>query len=447
MIELTPGLVVVLMFGGLFVGLFMGLPLAFVLGGLATIFAILGWGWGSLPLFMGRINGLMHDYTLAAIPLFILMANLMSASGMADGLFYTSKYLFGSIRGGIAVAVVVVSTLLAACTGITGAACVSMGLLALPVMLRNNYDKRLACGSIIGSSALGILIPPSIMLVVMAEQTGETVGRLFAGAIIPGIILSTLYIVYILYQCWRHPEKGPSLTVEERSRYTAMQLFVMVCKNLVPPLILIVAVLGVLFAGIATPTEASASGAFFAFILYVAYRKFTLKGLIKIVSDTAKSSAMVLIVMVGANCFTGVFMGLGGGGFVRDFLIGLGMGKWGTFVVMMVITFLLGMFLDWTAIVMLTFPIFLPIVIGLGFEQFWFVVAMAVMMQDSFCTPPFGYNLFYLKGCAPPEIVTKDIWVGAIPFWILMEIGLVIVCIWPATITWLPSVIVRSAGG
>ncbi len=447
MIEMAPGLLVALMFGGLFVGLFLGQPLAFVLGGLATIFAILGWGFDALPLFMARINGLMEDYTLSAIPLFILMAQLMSASGMADGLFDTARYLFGPIRGGVAVAVIVVSTLLAACTGITGAACVSMGLLALPIMLKNKYDKRLACGSIIGSSALGILIPPSIMLVVMAEQTGLTVGKLFAGAIIPGIILSTLYISYVLFQCWRHPHKGPALSIEERSKVNGKQLAKMLLVNLVPPLILIFAVLGVLFAGIATPTEAAASGCFFAFILYVAYGKFSIKSLTKIVSDSAKSSAMVLVVMVGANCFTGVFMGLGGGDVVKEFILGLGFGKWGTFLVMMVISFLLGMFLDWTAIVMITFPVYIPLIELLGFDKFWFVVAMAVMLQDSFCTPPFGYNLFYLKGCAPPEISTKDIWMGAVPFWILMEVGMVIVCVFPQTITWLPSVIVRAAAG
>lgn len=445
MIDISPELITFLMFGGLLVGLFLGQPLGFVLGGLATIFAVLCWGFGSLPLFMSRINGLMWDYTLAAIPLFILMAQLMSASGMAEGLFKTVQYLFGPVRGGIAVAVVIVSTLLAACTGITGAACVTMGLLGLPVMLKNGYDKKLACGSIIGSSALGILIPPSIMLIVMAEQTGLTVGKLFAGAIIPGLILSALYIGYILYQCWRHPEKGPALSVEERNSVTTKQLLKMLLINLCPPLVLILSVLGVLFAGVATPTEASATGCLFAFVLYCAYGKFSWKGFSQIVAAAAKSASMVLVVMVGANCFTGVFMGLGGGDVVKDFILGVGFGKWGTFIVMMIICFVLGMFLDWTAIVMITFPIFIPIAESFGFNMLWFVVAIAVMLQDSFCTPPFGYNLFYLKGCAPPEITTKHIYLGAIPFWELMEVGLLIVCLFPWVVTWLPSVLI--AGG
>ena len=443
MFEIAPEIITVLMFVGLLAGLFLGQPLAFVLGGLATIFGVIGWGWDVFPLFISRINGLMEDYTLVAIPLFILMAQIMSKSGVAEGLFKTVQHLFGPVRGGIAIAVVIVSTLLAACTGITGAACVTMGVLGLPIMMENGYDKKLATGSIAGSSALGILIPPSIMLIVMAEQSGETVGRLFAGAIIPGLILSSLYLVYILFQCWRHPEKGPALSKEVRDSVSKKQLAKMVLTSLVPPLILIFGVLGVLFLGIATPTEASASGALFAFILYISYGKFTLKGFVEILSESAKTSAMVLVVMVGATCFTGVFMGLGGGDVVQEFILGAGFGKWGTFLLMMLICFLLGMFLDWIAIVMITFPIYLPIAQSLGFDTLWFVVAMAVMLQDSFITPPFGYNLFYLKGIAPKSITTKDIYLGAIPFWEIMEVGLIIVCIFPQTVTWLPTILVR----
>ena len=447
MIEMAPGLIVALMFSGLLIGLFMGMPLGYVLGGLATIFAILGWGFSALPLFMARIFGLMNDYTLASIPLFILMAQFMSASGMADGLFETAKYLFGSVRGGIAVAVVVVTTLLSACTGITGAACVTMGLLAVPVMLKNGYSKRLACGVVVGPTALGILLPPSIMLIVMAEQSGETIGRLFAGTIIPGLALALMYVLYVLYTCWKHPEKGPAISKEEAKKYTGIQLAKMALVSLMPPLVLIFAVLGVLFMGIVTPTEAAASGCFFAFIVYVAYGKFSLKSLTKLVSTAVKSSAMVLGVMIGANCFTAVFMGLGGGKAVQAFILGFGVGKWGTFTIMMIICFIIGMFLDWTAIVMITFPIFLPIAASLGFDKFWFVVTMAVTLQDTFCTPPFGYNLFYMKGCAPPGVTTQDIWIGAIPFWLIMELGLVFVCIVPQSITWLPTILVRSVGG
>jgi tripartite ATP-independent transporter DctM subunit len=281
------------------------------------------------------------------------------------------------------------------------------------------------------------------MLIVMAEQSGETVGRLFAAAIIPGLILSALFISYILYKCWRHPEYGPALSPEDRAEVSGKQLIIMILKGTFPPMILIIGVLGSIFAGIATPTEAAGVGAFLSFILMVAYGKFTWKGLYEVVILTARTTSMVIIILIGATCFTGVFLGLGGGDVVRELILGAGLGRWGTFILMMVILFVLGMFLDWIAIVMICFPIFLPIAQSLGFSLLWFVMAVAVMLQDSFNTPPFGYNLFYLKGIAPPEVSTTDIYLGAIPFWELMEVGLIIVCVFPQTITWLPSVLVK----
>lgn len=443
MLEISPELITILMFSSLLLGIFMGHPLAFTLGGIAVIFGVLGWGTGALSLFMSRIMGTMNNFTLVAIPLFLFMAQLLSKSGVAEALFESVRYLFGPVRGGVAVTVVVVSTVFAACTGITGAACVTMGLLALPIMVQYGYDKRIACGSIAGSSALGILIPPSIMLIVMAEQSGETVGRLFAGAIIPGLILSSLFCIYILYQCWRHPEKGPALSKEERNKVTGKDIFWMTMKSLVPPSILIVGVLGTIFAGIATPTEAAAVGAFLSFVLIVAYRKFSWRGLYEAVTQTAQTSAMVMVILIGATCFTGVFLGLGGGDVVKDIILSVPGGRWMNFFVMMLICFVLGMFLDWVAIVMITFPIFLPIADTLGFDRLWFVVAVAIMLQDSFVTPPFGYNLFYLKGVAPKEVTTGDIYMGAIPFWELMELGLIICILFPKTITWLPSLLVK----
>jgi tripartite ATP-independent transporter DctM subunit len=281
------------------------------------------------------------------------------------------------------------------------------------------------------------------MLVVMAEQTGLTVGTLFAGAIIPGIILSALFIIYILIKCYFVPEAGPALSKEERAKVSTKQIALLLLKSMVPPIILIFGVLGAIFFGIATPTEAAGTGAFLAFLMVIAYGRFSLSGFYDMVMTTTRSSSMVLVVMVGATCFTGVFMASGGGDVVKDFILGLGLGKWGTYIVMMIILFLMGMFLDWIAIVMLTFPVFLPMAVELGFNKLWFVVSVAVMLQDSFITPPFGYNLFYMKGCAPPEISMGDIIKGSFPFWKLMEVGLIIVCIFPQTITWLPSILVK----
>ncbi|MCQ2604605.1 MAG: TRAP transporter large permease subunit [Spirochaetia bacterium] len=442
---MSSGFVAVTMFVGLLAGLFLGHPLAFVLGGLATIFGYLSSKYHSTfpSLFMNKFNAQMSNYTYVSILFFIFMANFMGESGMSDGLFKSFQYLFGPVRGGVAVAVIVVSTLLAACTGTTGASCVTMGILALPIMKENNYSMKMACGSVAGSSALGILIPPSIMLLVLAELSGCTVGQLFAGSIIPGIMLAILYCTYVLIQCWLHPWKGPALPIEVRREVTGPQLCRMLLLNMVPPLLLIGAVLGVLFAGVATPTEASATGAFCAFCMYIAYGRFTWKGFVKIMMDTANTVSMVLIVMTGAGFFTAIFMGLGGGDVISGVILGLGLERWGTFAVMMLVCFFLGMFLDWTAILMIVMPIFLPIVDHFGFHRLWFTVGMAVMLQDSFCTPPFGYNLFYLKGIAPEGVTTEDIYLGTIPFWALMELGMALVCVFPQLILWLPSKIVH----
>jgi tripartite ATP-independent transporter DctM subunit len=385
----------------------------------------------------------MDNYILVCIPLFILMAQLLDQSGVAEDLFDTMRYLFGPIRGGIAVAVVVVSTLFGACTGIIGASVVTMGLLSMPVFLKYGYNKRLASGSVCAGGTLGILIPPSIMLVVMADQSALSVGKLFAGAIVPGLILSTLYIMYIIIRCLFRPKDGPALSKEERAAVSGKKLTLMVMKSMVPPMILIIGVLGSIFAGIATPTEAAGVGAVLAFLMTVAYGKFSWKGLLTAVVNTSKTTSMVIIILACAACFSGVFMGSGGGEVVKDFIYGIGFGKWGTFIVMMVILFFLGMFLDWIGIIMICFPLFLPIAQDLGFDKVWFVVTIAVMLQDSFLTPPFGYALFYLRGVAPPEVTTGDIYWGAFPFWRLMELGLIACVIWPQTILWLANTLVK----
>jgi tripartite ATP-independent transporter DctM subunit len=320
---------------------------------------------------------------------------------------------------------------------------VTMGLLSMPIFLKYGYDKKLACGSVCAGGTLGILIPPSIMLVVMADQSALSVGKLFAGAIVPGLILSAMYIIYIIIRCWIKPNDGPALSKEERAAMPGKRLVLKVMKSMVPPMILILGVLGSIFAGIATPTEAAGVGAVLAFGMTVAYGKFTWSGLKTAVINTSKTTSMVIIILACAACFSGVFMGSGGGDVVKEFIYGIGFGKWGTFIVMMVILFFLGMFLDWIGIIMITFPLFLPIAQDLGFDKVWFVVTVAVMLQDSFLTPPFGYALFYLRGVAPPEVTTSDIYWGAFPFWRLMELGLIACVIWPKTILWLANTLVK----
>lgn len=442
MIDISGEMLTVLMFGCLLIGLFMGHPLAFVLGGLAVVFGYISWGPSIFDMFINRIYGIMDNYVLLAIPLFIFMAQFLDTSGVTIELFKALRYLLGPIRGGVGVTVVIVSTIFAACTGIVGASIVTMGLLALPMMINYGYQKEISCGAISAAGTLGILIPPSIMLVLMASEATLSVGKLFAGAVFPGMVLSVLYLGYIFIRCWLNPEIGPALSKEEKGDITNAQIFAMVLKSLVPPMILIVGVLGSIFTGIATPTEASGVGAFLAFWMVVGYGKFTWASFWDAIKRTAQTSTMVVFLLCGATCFTGTFLGAGGEEVVTDFIMGLGLGKWGTFWVMMGIVFILGMFLDWIGIILICFPIFLPLAKELGFDPIWFVVMIAVNLQASFLTPPFGYALFYIKGVAPEGVELTHVYKGIIPFVLLMLIGLMICAAFPQLVMWLPGKIV-----
>ncbi len=436
-------LLIILMFIGLLIGLFMGHPLAFTLGGLAVIFGLLGWGPSVFYMFMNRIYGTMDNYVLIAIPLFIFMAQLLDQSGIAEDLFDSLRYLFGRLRGGVLLAVIVVSTVFAACTGIVGASIVTMGLLSMPILLKYGYQKEISTGGIAAGGTLGILIPPSIMLVVMAQQATLSVGELFAAAVFPGIVLAFLYLSYIVVACWAKPEWGPSASEEELAAVSTRKVLLQSVKSLVPPAILVLGVLGSIFLGVSTPTEAAGLGAFLTFFMVVAYRKFTWNGFYKACLQTAKTNAMVIFILCGASCFTGVFLGIGGGEVVTEFILGSGFGKWTIFAFMMVIVFFLGMFIDWLGIVLICFPIFLPIADQLEFNRVWFVVIIAVNLQASFLTPPFGYALFYLAGIAPPGVDLMHIYRGVVPFVLLMLVGLVICVLFPQLVLWLPSVLVQ----
>lgn len=440
---LSEELILILMFIGVFAGIFTGHYIAFVLGGLAVIFGFLGWGIDSFGMFTNRIYAAMDDYVLIAVPLFLFMAQFLDRSGVTDELFKALRYLLGPIPGGIGLTVVVVSTIFAACTGIVGASVVTMGLLAMPVLLRSKYSNTLSTGVIAAGGSLGILIPPSIMLVVMASQTGVSVGRLYAGAIMPGILLAVGYLAYVLIKCIKNPEHGPPMSKEERQSVSTAKILVMATKSLVPPMLLIIGVLGSIFAGVATATEAAAIGAFLAGILVVAYGKFTWKSLYEACLLTLGSTGMVFAILIGASCFTGVFFGIGGVSIVTDFINLLSLGKWGTYIMMMIVLIILGCLLDWIALLLIVFPIFLPLAEQYGFDKLWFLVVMAVNLQASFLTPPFGYALFYLGGIIPPGVQVTDIYRGVVPFLIIIVIVIAISTIWPEIILWLPSKIVR----
>ncbi|MBN1827768.1 MAG: TRAP transporter large permease subunit [Deltaproteobacteria bacterium] len=444
MIEISPLMVVLLMFGGIFVGLAIGAPIAFVLGGLAVIFGFLGWGPSVWHLLAGRSYDSVTNYLLVAIPLFILMANFLEKSGIAEDLFKAMMYVFGPLNGGIALAVTVLCIVFAACTGIMGATVVSMSLMSMPIMMKNGYDKFLATGTICTGGSLGILIPPSIMLVMMADRSGISVGRLFAGAFIPGALLGILFIAYIAIVCWIDPSKGPALPLAERNAISTNEKIKLLLKNLVPPLILVAGVLGFIWTGVATPSEGAGVGAFLALLMMILYGKFTWRDFRDCVYSSFKGSCMVMTVIVGATCFTGVFIGLGGGQVVTDMILSFDfMGKWGMFFVMQFIVFILGFLIDWIGIIYITFPIFLPLANQLGFDPLWFIIIMSVNLQMSFITPPFGYALFYMKGTVQDwmKITLLDIYKGIIPFVVLQIVGLLICVIFPATSTWLPTFI------
>ena len=434
-------LLVILMFVGLLIGLFLGHPLAFTLGGLAVIFGLIGWGPSVFYLFMNRIYGTMDNYVLIAIPLFVFMAQLLDQSGIAEDLFDSLRYLFGRLRGGVLMAVILVSIIFAACTGIIGASVVTMGLLSLPVLLKYGYQKEISTGGIAAGGTLGILIPPSIMLVVMAQQATLSVGELFAAAVFPGIVLTFLYLVYILVACGIKPEWGPPASKEELAAISTGKILLKALKSLLPPAILVLGVLGSIFSGVATPTEAAGLGAFLTFLMVIAYRKFTWGGFYRACIQTAKTNAMVIFILCGASCFTAVFLGVGGAEVVTEFIVGSGLSKASIFILMMVIVFFLGMFIDWLGIVLICFPIFLPISDQLGFNRIWFVIMIAVNLQASFLTPPFGYALFYLAGIAPAGVNLTHIYKGIIPFVILMLVGLAICAFFPELVLWLPQML------
>ncbi|WP_026989617.1 TRAP transporter large permease [Fodinicurvata sediminis] len=432
------------MFGGLLLGLFLGHPLAFVLGGVAVLAAFMGPGSQVFGLIISRIyGGVMDSYILVAVPLFILMARFLSSSGVTDRMFETLRQLMGGLRGGLTLSVIIISVLLAATTGIIGASITVMGMLALRPMLENGYRKDICCGAIAAGGSLGVLIPPSIMLIIMASYAPVSVGELFAGALIPGLVLAVLYGTYVLGASYLFPSLGPPLTAEQRALIEPRKLLLDLLKDVVPPLVLILGVLGSIFGGIATATEAAAIGAFLAFCFMIIYGSFDRADFFACLRDTGKVTSMVLFVVVGATAFTGVFTAGGGLDVVREMLLGNELPVWAIIVVMLVIMFVLGMFLDWIGIVLLSFPIFLPILEQMNVDILWFVVLSAVVLQTSFLTPPFGYALFYLKGVASDDIAIGDIYRGVVPFVVLIIIGAGLVAAFPGLILWLPNMMTQ----
>ena len=381
---------------------------------------------------------MLDNYTLIAIPLFVLMARFLSDSGVTDRMFETLRLLLSQVRGGLALAVVFISILLAATTGIIGASITVMGVMALRPMLQYGYSQSLTTGVIAASGCLGILIPPSIMLILMASYSPLSVGELFAGSMIPGVLLGLSYAVYVYVISVMRPDLAPAVEPDEKtSRGELMRMLVI---EALPPLLLIFGILGSLLAGIATATEASAIGAALALLIVILRRKFRLGTFYSAMLETGRTSAMILFIVVGATAFTGVFNITGGLRATQELIRALEMEPWMLVAVMLAIVFVLGAFLDWTGIVLLSFPIFLPIVQEMpDVSLLWFVVLMAVVLQTSFLTPPFGYALFYLRAIAPREVKTGAIIRGVLPFIGLIVVMCVLVALFPSLVTWLPG--------
>ena len=434
-----------LLFGLMVVGLVLGQELAFVLGGAGVLIGAIAMGDSGITIAMTKIYDQMQSYSMVAIPMFVLMANFLTHSKVADGLFEPVRYLFGPVKGGLRLAVILASTAFAATTGIVGASVVTMGMLSLPILLRSGYKPSLACGMVCAGGSLGILIPPSIMLVSMGSYAEVSVGKIFFAAIIPGLSLSLGYIIYIMIVTRIHPDWGPAMSEAELAEMPLKKRITGSLVNLIPPLILIFAVLGSIFGGIATPTEAAGVGALFALVLAICYKQFSLKMLYESLIDTAKTTAMVFIILFGAAAFTGVFMSLDGDQIISNWVLGMGIGKWGAFAIMMVIVFILGMFIDWLGIVMIVFPIFLPIMDQFGFDRLWLVAITAVLLQTCFMTPPFGFALFYVKGILPDTVKIQEVYKGVIPFILIIIIVTVLCAVFPQLVTWLPTTMAAGA--
>ncbi|MBW1716708.1 MAG: TRAP transporter large permease subunit [Deltaproteobacteria bacterium] len=439
----SPEILLIILFVGLVVGLAIGFPVPFVMLGISLIVGVMGAGSGFFHMMILRVFETMENYILAAIILFVYMGIMLERSGAAERLFSSTHILLGGLRGGLALAVVAVCTVMAAATGIMGAPVIIMGLFALPEMLKRGYNKALSAGTICAGGTLGILIPPSIMLVVYGPMAGVSVGRLFMAAILPGLTLSALYGIYIISRCFLKPELGPVLPLEQRALPVGKKLL-MIVTSMLPTLFLILAVLGTIFFGVAAPTEASAVGAFASIFLALSYRKLNWKTFRDSVYQTLRISSMIMLIVAAAFVFTGTFMLVGGGNLVKDFLLGLPIGRWGILAIMMAAFFIFGLFMEWVGIVPILVPIFTPIIAELGFHPLWAAMLFCVTMQTSFLTPPMAPALFYIKGVAPRGVnFGKHIVAGTIPFVALQLVGVALLAIFPQLALWLPSLMIR----
>ncbi|MDD1781820.1 TRAP transporter large permease subunit [Enterovibrio sp. ZSDZ35] len=453
-------ILILAMFGSFILLLFLGIPVAWVLGGVGVAFAFIGYfsdiyldtwtglDFTTLGLVVNRLFKIMDNWILVALPMFIFMGNMLDKSGVADRLMHAMQALFGRVHGGLAITVMAIGIILAASTGIIGASVVLLATMSLPAMMKQGYNLPLALGTIASAGTLGILLPPSIMLVIMADQLGLSVGDLFMGAMFPGLMLGAIYIVYLLIVGM---VKSDSMPLPADAKGVDWAVIKDVAKAIVPTFMLILVVLGSIFAGIATPTEASGVGAFGAILLAMFYKRFSMAVLKEVLLDSYKTTAYIFAIFIGATCFALVLRELGGDEFIESAFEALPFGPYGVVAFILLVIFLLGFFLDWIEITLIVLPLLAPVVLSLDLnigaypgldnpEMVWFVMLVAMALQTSFLTPPVGFALFYLKGVCPPEVKLTDIYKGVAPFILLQLAALVMLVFWPQLVLWLPSI-------
>jgi len=431
-------LLTLLFFASLLLFLVLGLPLTFVLGGTSVIFIYFTWGPQAFYMVAAQTWGAMNKFSLVAVPLFIFMAMILEKSGAANDLYDMMYLWFGPVRGGLAIGTCFICAVFAAMCGISGAAVASMGAIALPSMLQRNYDKNLAIGCILTGGGWGILIPPSVIMILYSLISGESVGKLFAGGVFPGLLLLVLVSSYIAIRCYIHPEQGPALPREERGSWKKKFIAL---KAVILPLGIVFMVLGSIVGGVTTPTEAAGMGVLGAVVSALVYRRLSWQVVYEAGIRTFRLTGMIMWILFGAYCFGAAYQGMGAATLIRDLVGYIPGGAWGVIISIQIVIFLLAMVLDPMGIMMICVPVFLPIVTSYGFDPLWFGILFTINMEIGYMTPPFGFNLFYMKGLVPPGISMADIYRSAIPYTIVSLVGLAIVMIFPKIATWFPSVV------
>ena len=434
---MTPEILAFVMLGLIVFAIMIGIPVAFSLASFPLIFGFFMLGPRVFPMFGVQAFGVFLTYPFVAAPLFILMGALMERSGIADQLYESFYHLLGPLPGGLALATVAMATIFGACTGIVGAGVITIGLLALPSMLSRGYDKALATGSIMVGGGLGVTIPPSIMLILYGAASGVSIARLFVAAIIPGLLLGIMYLVYIYIRARIQPSMGPPISKKER--ITGKKLVRMTLVSLVPPIFLILAVLGSIFFGIVSPSEAGSMGVLGAMILMVITGRFSRKALSESVTYTLRITTAILFICLGGKLFTGVFIGMGGDVGLRAFMQAFNLGTTGMILMMLFIIFIMGMVMDWIALIFILVPVFGPILQSIGVDHLFFAILFCTTLEISNMTPPFAYSVFYLKTITPPEVTIVDMYRGCVPFAIVDVLCTALLIGFPQLVMWLPS--------